>query len=145
MQLVGDRQAEQIRDHGAVKRCEQRGRHERAELGRVGHVGEHLHHADQRADHAERRRAVADGAVDFPTLVKMHQKIVAVPLEIVADEFEIVAVGDVADSLGQERLVGLDLFQADRSLLARDLRDPGELVDQIMRSQPAHGEGVFRP
>ena len=73
----------------------------------------------------------------------MHQKIVAVALEIVADEFEIVAVGDVANSLGEERFVGLDLFQADRSLLARDFGDAGQFVDQIARGQPAHGEGKF--
>ena len=73
----------------------------------------------------------------------MHQEIVAVALEIVADEFEIVAVGDVANSLGEERLVGLDLFQADRSLLARDFRDAGEFVDQVARRQPAQREGEF--
>ena len=74
----------------------------------------------------------------------MHQEIVAVALEIVADEFEVVAVGDVANSLGEERLVGVDLFQADRSLLAGDFGDAGEFVDQIARRQPAHREGEFR-
>ena len=88
-------------------------------------------------------RAVADGAVDLAAFVEMHQEIVAVALEIVADEFEVVAVGDVADALGQERLVGLDLFQADRSLLAGDFRDAGEFVDEVARRQPAHGEGEF--
>ena len=88
-------------------------------------------------------RAVADGAVDLAAFVEMHQEIVAVALEIVADEFEIVAVGDVADALGKERLVGLDLFQPDRSLLARDFGDAGEFVDQVARRQPAHGEGEF--
>jgi hypothetical protein len=144
VQLVGDRQAEQVGDQRAVERREQRGRHERAELGGVGHVGEHLHHADQRADHAEGRRAVADRAVDLAALVEMHQEIVAVALEIVADEFEIVAVGDIADALGEERLVGLDLFQADRALLAGDFGDAGEFVDQVARGQPAHREGEFR-
>ena len=88
-------------------------------------------------------RAVADGAVDLAAFVEMHQEIVAVALEIVADELEIVAVGDVADALGEERLVGLDLFQADRPLLARDFRDAGEFVDEVARGQPAHGEGKF--
>ena len=74
----------------------------------------------------------------------MHQEIVAIALQIVADEFEIVAVGDVADSLGEERLVGLDLFQADRALLAGDFRDTGQFVDQIARRETAHGEGEFR-
>ena len=74
----------------------------------------------------------------------MHQEIVAIALEIVADEFEIVAVGDVADSLGEERLVDLHLFQPDRTLLAGDLGDAGQFVDQIARREPAHGEGEFR-
>ena len=73
----------------------------------------------------------------------MHQEIVAVALEIVADKVEVVAVGDVADALGEERLVGLDLFQAHRPLLAGDLGDAGELVDELARRQPAHGEGKF--
>lgn len=140
VQLVGDRKAEQVRDERAVEGGEQRGRHERAELGRIGHVGEHLHHADQRADHAERRGAVADGAVDLAAFVEVHEEVVAVALEIVADEIEVVTVGDVADALGQERLVGLDLFEADRALLAGDFGDTGELVDEVVRRQAAHGE-----
>ncbi len=144
MQLVGDRQTEQVGDQRAVKRREQRGGHERTELRGIGHVGEHLHHADQRADHAERRRAVADGAVDLAAFVEMHQEVVAVALEIVADEFEIVAVGDVTNSLGEERFIGLDLFQADRPLFTSDLGDAGEFVDEIARRQPAHREGKFR-
>jgi hypothetical protein len=132
-----------LANQGAVQRRQQRGRHERTEFRRVGHVGEHLHHADQGADHAERRRAVADGAVDLAALVEVHQEIVAVAFHIVADEFHVVAVRDVADALGEERLVGLDLFQADRSLLAGDFSDAGEFVDQIARRQPAHGKGEF--
>ena len=73
----------------------------------------------------------------------MQQEIVAVALEIVADEFQIVAVGDVANSLGEERLVGFDLFEADRTLLARDLGDAGQFVDQVARRQAAQGEGEF--
>ena len=38
-------------DHGAVERRQQRRRHGRAELGGVGHVGEHRDHAENRADH----------------------------------------------------------------------------------------------
>ncbi len=63
----------------------------------------------------------------------MHQEVVAIALQIVADEFEVVAVGDVADALGEKRLVRLDLFQADRSLLAGDFGDAGQFVDQIAR------------
>src|SRR6185437_14241264 len=99
---------------------------------------------DQRADHAEGRRAVADGAVDLAALVEMHEEIVAVALEIVADEIEVVTVGDVADALGQERIIGLDLFEAHRTLLAGDLRDTGKLVDEVAGRQPAHREREFQ-
>jgi hypothetical protein len=85
-----------------------------------------------------------DGAVDLAALVEMHQEIVAVALEIVADEFHIVAVGDVADSLGEKRFVGLDLFQADRSLLAGDLGNARQFVDEVACRQPAHREGELR-
>ena len=100
------------------------------ELGGIGHVGEHLHHADQGADHAESRRAIADRAIDFLALVEMGEKIVAVAFEIVADEIGVIAVGDEADALGEERILDLDLLQADRPLLARDLGKAGDLVDQ---------------
>ena len=143
MQLVGDRQAEQIGERRAVECRQQRARHERTELGRIGHVGEHLHHADQRADHAEGRRAVADGAVDLLAFVEMGEEVVAVALEIVADEIGVVAVGDEADALGQERVVDLDLFQADRALLAGDFGEPGEFVDQFALGHAAHREGEF--
>ena len=49
-------------------------------------IGEHLHHADQRADHAESRRAIADRAIDLLAFVEMGEEVVAVALEIVADE-----------------------------------------------------------
>ena len=48
----------EVRHERAIERREQRDGHERAELGGVGHVGEHLHHADQRADHPEDDRGV---------------------------------------------------------------------------------------
>ena len=61
----------------------------------------------------------------------MGEEVVAVALEIVADEVGVVAVGDEADALGEERIVDLDLFQPDRALLARDLGEAGDLVDQF--------------
>jgi hypothetical protein len=75
----------------------------------------------------------------------VHQEIVAVALHIVADEFEIVAVGDVADALGEERLVGLDLFQSDRPLLAGDFRDACQFVDQIARRRRLIVKANFAP
>jgi hypothetical protein len=144
VKLVGDRQTEQVRNQRAVKGREQRGRHEGAELGGVGHVRKHLHHADQRADHAERRGAVADGAVDLAALIEVHQEVVAVALKVVANEFHVVAVGDVTDSLGKERFVGLDLFQTDRSLFAGDFGNTGQFVHEVARREPAHREREFR-
>ena len=61
----------------------------------------------------------------------MGEEIVAIALEIVADEIGVVAVGDETDALGEERIVDLDLFQADRAVLARDLGEAGDLVDQL--------------
>ena len=43
----------------------------------------------------------------------------------------VVAVGDEANALGEERILDLDLFQADRALLARDFGKAGDLVDQL--------------
>src|SRR5581483_10018706 len=102
-----------------------------AELRGIGHVGEHLHHADERADYAEGRRTVADCAIDLLALIEMAQEIVAIPLEIVADEIAVIAVGDVTHALGEERILGLDALEPDRSLLARDLGKTRDFVDQI--------------
>ena len=145
MQLVGDRKAEKIGDRRAVECRQQRNRHIGAELGRIGHVGEHLHHSDQGADHAECRRAIADGAIDFLPFVEMGQEVVAVALEVVADEVVVVAVGDEADALGQERILDLDLFEPERPLLARDLGEPRDLVDQIALGDAPQGESELRP
>src|SRR5260370_197201 len=130
MQLVGERQADQVRDRGAVERREQRHRHIGAELGGIGHVGEHLHHADERADHAEGGRAVAHRAVDLLALVEVGEKDVAVALEIVADEIDVIAVGDEADALGEEPILRLDLLEPDRALLAGDVGERRNLLDQ---------------
>ena len=74
----------------------------------------------------------------------MSEKIVAVALQVVANEFVIVAVCDEADALGQERVLDLDLFQADRPLLARDLGQSGDLVDQLALGDAAKREREFR-
>jgi hypothetical protein len=61
----------------------------------------------------------------------MGEEVVAVALEIVADELGIIAVGDKANAFGEERILDLDLPQADRPLLARDLGETGDLIDQL--------------
>ena len=143
VQFVGDRQTEQIGERGAIEGRQQRARHERAELRWIRHVGEHLHHADQGADHAEGRRAVADRAVDLLAFVEMGEEVVAVALEIVADEIGVVAVGDEADAFGEEGIVGLDFFQADRPGLAGDFGDAGDFIDQFALGHAPHREGKF--
>ncbi len=145
MQLVGDRQTEQIGHGRAIERRQQRHGHERTELRGIGHVGEHLHHADQRADHAEGRRAIADGAIDLLPFVKMGEKVVAVALEVVANKRAVVAVGNEADALGEKRIVDFDLLQADRALLACNFGKTGKLIDQIALAHPPHREGELHP
>ncbi len=61
----------------------------------------------------------------------MGEEDVAVALEIVADEIGVVAVRDVADALGEERVVDLDLLEPDRALLAGELGEARDLVDQL--------------
>ena len=51
----------------------------------------------------------------------MGEEIVAVAFEVVANEVGVVAVGDEAHALGQERILDLLLFEPDRALLAGDL------------------------
>jgi len=84
---------------------------------------------------------IADRAIDLLAFVEMGEEVVAVALEIVTDEVGVIAVGDEADALGQERVLDLDLFQAHRTLLARDLGQRGDLVDQLALGGAPHGEG----
>ena len=62
----------------------------------------------------------------------MGQEVVAVALEIVANEIRVVAVGDEADALGQKWILDIDLFQADRTGLAGNLGNGGDFVDQFV-------------
>src|SRR6202045_1334481 len=50
---------------------------------------------------------IADRAIDLLAFVEMGEEVVAIALEIVADELGIVAVGDEANALGQERVLDL--------------------------------------
>src|SRR5215217_1793769 len=118
VQLVGDRQAEQVADERAVERGQKRDRHQRPELRGVRHVGEHLDHADERADHAPGRGAVAHRAIDLLPLLEMMEEDVAVALHRVLDELLVVAVGDVADALGEERVADLHALERHRAVLA---------------------------
>ena len=70
----------------------------------------------------------------------MGEEVVAVALQIVADEIGVIAVGDEAHALGEEGIFRRDLFQPDRSGLARDLGKPGEFVDQLARADAAQRE-----
>jgi len=65
------------------------------------------------------------------------EEIVAVALEVVADEGTVVAVGHEPYPLGQERVLDLHLLEPDRPLLARDLGEAGDLVDQLALAHAA--------
>ncbi len=145
VKLVGKWQTQQVGDRCPVEGCQQCNRHERSELGWVGHIGKHLHHADQGADHAEGRRAIADRAIDFLPLVQMREKIVPVAFEVVADEVAIVAVGDETDTFGEERILDLDLFETNRSRLPRNFGKAGQFIDQIALTHAAQRESEFCP
>ena len=68
----------------------------------------------------------------------MGEEVVAVALEIVADEIAVIAVGDEADALGEERVLDLDFFQPDRALLAGDFGEAGDFVDQVALAHAPH-------
>jgi len=99
----------------------------------------------QRADHAESGRTVADRAVNLLALVEMGEEIVAVAFQVVADEVGVIAVGDEADALAEKRVLGLDLFQADRACLARNIGNAGNLIDQVALRDPAQREDKLHP
>jgi hypothetical protein len=61
-------------------------------------------------DHAERRRAVAHGAVDLLPLVEVMQEGFAIARQRLTDEIGVVAVGDITDALGEERVLDLDFL-----------------------------------
>ena len=72
----------------------------------------------------------------------MGEEVVAVALQVVADEIGVVAVGDKADALGEERILRRDLLQPDGTRLARDLGDAGEFVDQFARADRVRSENA---
>ena len=117
----------------AVERGEQRRRHGRTELRRVGHVGEHGHHADDGADHAPGRRAIPEGPVDLGALLQVLQEDVAVALHGVLDEVAVVAVGHVAEPLRQEGVLDLHVLEGHRAALADHLGDLRDLRDEVAR------------
>jgi hypothetical protein len=73
----------------------------------------------------------------------MREEVVAIALEIVANEGVVVAVRDETDSLGQDRILNFNLFESDWTLLARDLGKAGDLVDQFALSHASQRKCVF--
>ena len=55
----------------------------------------------------------------------------------------VVAVGDEAHALGQERVLDFLFLKPDRALLAGDFGEPRDLVDQFACGPTPHGEGEF--
>ena len=140
-ELVGDRQGDQVRDHRAVERGQQRDRHGRADGLRVVHVAQHLHQADQRPDHAEGRRGLADRAKDLLALLMALDIQIAIPGQRGLDELDGHAIDAQLDAFLQELVADLDPVEPDQALLARLLREPGDLVDQHARGVLALGQG----
>jgi hypothetical protein len=73
----------------------------------------------------------------------MGQKVVAITFQIVADKAGIIAVGDKANSLREERILNVDLFEPDRPLLARNVGKSGQFIDEVTLGHAPHGEGEF--
>jgi len=69
--------------------------------------------------------------------------LVTIALEIVADEFKIVAVGDVADALGEDGS-SVSTFSRPTGPAASDFGNAGQFIDEVTRRQPAHRKGEFR-
>ncbi len=86
----------------------------------------------------------ADRTIDLLAFVEVGKEVVAVALEIIADEAGVVAVGDEADAFGKEGFVDLDLFQADRSGLTGHFGKPGDFVHQLTLGHTAHRKREFR-
>src|SRR5262249_39705407 len=108
MKLVSNWQTQQVGDSGTIEGRQQRDSHKRAEFGRIGHVGKHLHHANQRSNHSESRCAVAYCTIDLLTFVQMGKKIVPVAFEVVADKISVVTVGNETNALGKKRILDFD-------------------------------------
>ena len=85
----------------------------RLEIDRHGRRCTHQGNGDanQRADHAEGRRAVADRAIDLLARAEMDEEVVAVALEGIANEIRIVTVGDEPHPGDQERVADLLLWR----------------------------------
>jgi hypothetical protein len=71
----------------------------------------------------------------------VHQEVVAIALEIVANEFEVVAVGDVADALGEERIVRPRPFPGRPAPACGRSRRARQFIDKVARRQAAHRKG----
>ena len=143
VQLVGDRQAQEVRHRRSIKCCQQGHGHERAEFGRIGHVCKHLHHTDQCSDHPEGGGTVTDCPVDFLSFVEMRKKIIAIALEVVANEISIVAIGNETDTLGKEWIFDLDLLEPYRTLLSRNLGETSDFIHQVALAHTSQREGEF--
>jgi hypothetical protein len=96
-------------------------------------VAQHLDQADQRADHAEGGRGIADRAKDLLAFLVTLEIQVAIAAERVFDEFEGQAVDAKLDAFLQEVVTRLDAVEADQALLARLLGELGDLLNQKPR------------
>ena len=63
-------------------------------------MAEHLHHAEQRADHPPCWSGITNGAIKLATLLKAHQKIIGIALQRLANELAVITVSNIANALG---------------------------------------------
>src|SRR5262249_14526473 len=143
MKLVGNREAQQVGDSGAVKGRQQRHSHKWTEFRRVGHVSKHLHHADQGPDHSEGWCPIAYCSIDLLTFVQMCKKIVAVTFEVVANKIAVVTVGNKANTLSKKRIIDFNFFQTDWSRLARNFGKSGQFVHEVALAHTPERKSEF--
>ena len=133
LELVRDRQEEQVREADAVDRRDERRRDAVAELARVGEVLHHRHQAEHRADDAERRRVDAHAFEDLRGARVGLLAHVQVDFEDAADLVGLAAVDHELQALAHE-IVGLAFdgrLQAEQPLLTRSVAPVDHLLDQL--------------
>ena len=141
LELVRDRQEEQVREPDAVDGRDERRGDAVAELARVGEVLHHRHQAEHRADDAERRRVDAHALEYFRGARIGLLAHVQVHFENAADHVGLAAVDHQLQSLAHE-IIGLAFdhrLEPEQALLARDVAPLDHLLDQV---EPRHRGGL---
>src|SRR5690606_39310089 len=134
LQLVADRQEDQVRRGDAVDRRDERGRDAAAELRRLGQVVHHRDQAHHGADDAERRGVDAEALEDSRPLAVELLAARQLDLEDVPDRFGLGAVDEQLHALAQEvvRLLLDDRLEREQPVAARDVAPFEDLLQQAL-------------